>query len=162
MPPALPNIPMIPHTQLGNDDERVAVKGIGALDNPGNHDIPVVGQRDSVYLGEALLPVPNRLVVRIRRGDYVDMGELLPEFWAPGEESSGKRRSRKVTEILIWVCCFCTCLAVRGAHSPEMLPELMAYLSTIVKVSQEFIGLAWVRYDVGFRQQAVATRSQRW
>ena len=153
---------MIPHTQLGNDDERVAVKGIGALDNPGNHDIPVVGQRDSVYLGEALLPVPNRLVVRIRRGDYVDMGELLPEFWAPGEESSGKRRSRKVTEILTWVRCFCTYSAVRGAHSPEMLPELMAYLSTIVRVSQEFIGLAWVRYDVGFRQQAAATRSQRW
>jgi len=52
-------------------------------------------------------------------------------------------------------------LRCEGAHSPEMLPELIAYLSTIVRVSQEFIGLAWVRYDVGFKQQG-ATRSQRW
>jgi len=57
---------VIPHARLGNNDERVAVEGTGAPDNPGNHDIPVVGQRDSVYLGEALLPIPNRLVVWIR------------------------------------------------------------------------------------------------
>ena len=95
MPLSLPNIPVIPHARLGNDDERVAVEGSGAPDNTGSQDIPVVGQRDSVYLGEALLSVPNRLVVRIRRGDYVDMGELLPEFWARGRSRPGRGEAEK-------------------------------------------------------------------
>ena len=86
-------------------------------ENSRNNDNPVVGQRDSVYLGKALLTVPNRLVVWIKRGDQMDMGELLPEFWAPGEDSSGKRHSRRVTDILTRVCYFCTYSAVRGANA---------------------------------------------
>ena len=94
LPPALPNIPVICHTPLDNDDEREAADGTGALDNPGNQEIPVVGQQDSVYLGETLLPVPHRLVVRIRRGDYVDMGELLPEFWFLGRSHPEQKSDR--------------------------------------------------------------------
>ena len=30
----------------------------------------------------------------------MDMGELLPEFWASAEDSSGERHSRRVTDIL--------------------------------------------------------------
>ena len=74
---------------MDNNDERVAAEGTVALDNPGNQEIPVVGQQDSVYLGETLLPVPHRLVVRIRRGDYVcGHGKAVARVLVPGEESS--------------------------------------------------------------------------
>ncbi len=43
-----------------------------------------------------------------------------------------------------------------------MAPELMAYQSTIVRVSQDFVGLAWVRYDAAFRRQAALTGNTRW
>ena len=47
------------------------------------------------------------------------------------------------------------------AH-PETIPELMAYMSMIVRVSQDFAGLAWVRYDPGFRRQAALTGNRSW
>lgn len=60
---------------------------------------------EGVYLGDGIPPVPEKLAAKIRRGEFVEMGELLPEFWSPrgdegesGRESKG-RRSRKVTDI---------------------------------------------------------------
>ena len=36
-----------------------------------------------VYIGEGLPPVPLNLAEKIRRWEYSDMLELLPEFWVP-------------------------------------------------------------------------------
>ena len=121
-----------------------------------------------VYLGEGLPPVPDKLAAKIRRGEFVEMGELLPEFWSPtkGEEESSKetkgRKSRKVTDIFTWIQCFCAYVSVRATQAPHLIPELMAYMATIVRVSQDYAGLAWVRYDVGFRRQAALTKNVRW
>ena len=57
---------------------------------------------EGVYLG--VPPVPDKLAAKIRKGEFVEMGELLPEFWSQrGEESDANRdksrRSRKVTDI---------------------------------------------------------------
>jgi len=38
----------------------------------------------------------------------------------------------------------------------------MAYMITIIRVSQDFTGLAWVRYDAAFRRQAALTGNTRW
>ena len=35
-------------------------------------------------------------------------------------------------------------------------------MSTIVQMSQDFSGLAWVRYDTAFRRQAALTRNDQW
>ena len=57
---------------------------------------------------------------------------------------SWKEAKLKVTDTLTWVRCFCTYSAVGGAHDPIALLELMmAYMSTVVRVSQEFKG--WLR-----------------
>ena len=53
-------------------------------------------------------------------------------------------------------------MATRATHSPTLIPELMAYLATIVRVSQDYSGLAWVRYDAAFRRQAALTGNTRW
>jgi hypothetical protein len=87
------------------------------------------------------------------------MGELLPEFWAGAKESNEEgrkaRHSKKVTEICTWVQCFGTYVAV-------LIPELMAYMATIVRVSQDFAGFGWVRYDAAFRRQAALTGNTIW
>ena len=45
-------------------------------------------------------------------------------------------------------------LVIRVGYScidtPTMLPELMAYMSYIVRVHQDYSRLAWVRYDTAF------------
>ena len=123
---------------------------------------------EGVYLGDGIPPVPEKLATKIRKGDFVEMGELLPEFWSPrgdecdsGRETKG-RRSRKVTDIFTWLQCFGAYVSVRAPPAPHLIPELMAYMATIVRVSQDFSGLAWVRYDAAFRRQAALTANERW
>lgn len=119
------------------------------------------------FIGEGLPPVPQKLAAKIHRWEYVDMGELLPEFLArQREEDEAKdraaRQGRKVTDILTWVQCFSAFVAVMAPVEPQVVPEMMAYLSLIVRASQDFEGLGWVRYDSAFRRQAAATGNKRW
>ena len=118
------------------------------------------------YVGEGVPPVPPKLVTRIHRLDFVEMGELLPEFWVESnrevDPDRRPRRSRKVTDIFTWLQCFGSFTAVLATHNPGMIPELMAYMGTIVRVSQDFAGLAWVRYDEAFRRQAALTGNTKW
>ncbi len=104
------------------------------------------------FIGEGLPPVPQKLAAKIHRWEYVDMGELLPEFLArQREEDEAKdraaRQGRKVTDILTWVQRFSAFVAVMAPVEPQVVPEMMAYLSLIVRASQDFEGLGWVRYD---------------
>ena len=40
------------------------------------------------YVGDGMPPVPAKLAAKIWRWEFVEMGELLPEFWAgPKEEA---------------------------------------------------------------------------
>ena len=160
----------------------------GGGDAPGSHDTPA---RDSVtalmanllpqataglattsqgvYVGEGLPPVPSKVATKIRRGEFVDMGELLPEFWVPPREEEAQakseaksRRARSVQDIYTWIQCFGTYVSVLAPLHPGRVPELMAYQATIVRASQDYAGLAWVHYDSAFRRQAALTGLTRW
>ena len=75
------------------------------------------GQAD-IYVGEGLLPVPAKLGERIARWEFIEMAELLPEFWSPLNPSEASstptivqgrpRRKRTVTDIATWLQCFAT------------------------------------------------------
>ena len=105
---------------------------------------------EGVYIGDGLPPVPTKLAAKIRKGELVEMGELLPEFWSSHREDiEGKhdvkvRRSRKVADIFTWLQCFGSYISVRAQHTPGLAPELMAYMAAIVRVSQDYAELAWV------------------
>ena len=117
-------------------------------------------------MGEGISPVPAKLTERIRRGEYVEMGELLPEFWSGQKDEvlreAKPRRTRKVADISTWLQSFVSYVEVRGAAAPELIPELMAYQVTIVRVSQNFSGLAWVHYDQAYWRQAALTGHFKW
>ncbi len=121
-----------------------------------------------VYVGEGLPPVPQHIAKKILNWKYVDMAELLPEFWADPkcEEDASKRsqprRARQVTEITTWIQCYACYVSVLATKFPEAVPELMAYLVTISRVSQDFAGVAWVRYDAAFRRQAAISGNRKW
>ena len=124
---------------------------------------------EGVYVGDGLPPVPAKLAAKIRKGEFVEMRELLPEFWSSHreEDMEGKqeikiRRSRKVTDIFTWLQCFGSYVSVRTQHTPSLIPELMAYMAAIVRVSQDYAGLAWVRYDAAYRRQAALTGNTHW
>ncbi len=50
---------------------------IGAVTQ--GHPMPTAS--NGIYIGEGLPPVPLKLAERIRRWNFIDMSELLPEFW---------------------------------------------------------------------------------
>ena len=86
-----------------------------------------------VYFG-ALPPVPRKLAERIRAWEFMDIGELLPEFWAPrpdekeGGQASSARHKRPVTELKMWLQCFAIYVAVISGKHPEVVPKLMSYM----------------------------------
>ncbi len=117
--------------------------------------------------------MPQKLAEKIRRWEFIDMSELLPEFWGhvvgakQDEEQTSvahpyPRRRRKVTDISSWIQCFATYVGILSGTSPEAVPELMAYLIHIVRVNQDFGSLAWVNYDLAFRRQAASTGNRQW
>ena len=47
------------------------------------------------YVGEGMPPMPVELVNKIRRWEFVEKGELLPEFWAGPKEAEGEPGKEK-------------------------------------------------------------------
>lgn len=123
----------------------------------------------ATFLGDGLPPIPARLAERICRWEYVDMSDLLPEFWPDqkAEEGTAKRVNRssakkRVQDINVWLQCYAIYVGVMATKSPEMVPELMAYMISIIRASQEYEGLAWATYDAAYRRQAAATGHKQW
>ena len=113
-------------------------------------------------------PVPTKLTAKIKRGEFIEMAELLPEFWSSTREDDHSKqeakswRARSVQDMLTWLQCYSLYMSVIGPQHPSRIPELMAYQANIVRASQDYTGLAWVRYDSAFRRQAALTGLTRW
>ena len=51
---------------------------------------------EGVYVGDGIPPVPQKLAAKIRRGKFIEMGELLPELWTvKGEDGEPENKSSK-------------------------------------------------------------------
>ena len=63
-----------------------------------------------LWIGEALPPLPDKLVARIRRWEFIDMAELRPyveaEIAAEMGNPSQSMKKQPVTDILTWLQCF--------------------------------------------------------
>ena len=111
-----------------------------------------------------LLPVPAKLAEQITRWEFVDMAEIVPVLWPLPKVSEGRgnRPKQQVQDINIWLQCFATFMTVMASKFPEHTPQLLAYMVTILKASQEYEGTAWAAYDVAYRQQAASTGHKQW
>ena len=56
----------------------------------------------------------------------------------------GRCHSRLVTDMFTWLQCFSMYVNIRASHSPAMLPELMAYMSHIIKIMQDWPGFIMI------------------
>ncbi len=134
--------------------------------------LPSATKSSGIYIGEGIPPVPEKLAGKIRRWEFVDMAELLPELWgsspAKSDEVSGSqqpatgRKKRKISDIWMWLQSYALYVGVMAGQHPEAVPELMAYLVNILRASQDFTGLAWLTYDAAFRRQAAITGNRQW
>ena len=115
-----------------------------------------------------LFPIPEAIVKKILRLEYVDMAELKPNAWLLHSEESDnlstlfRKKKEPVTDILVWVQCFSAMVAIVAQQYPAATLHLMAYQSTIVKCAKRYDGLGWVAYDMQYRQMAAQTKSLNW
>ena len=126
-----------------------------------------------MYVGESLPPVPEKLAKKIYAWKFVDMAEMLLEHWwqDSGKEeeavpsnsrASQTRCRRKITDLMTWLQCYALYVGVLAGSSPEAVTELMAYLVTILRASQDYTGEAWATYDAAFCRQAEVTGDKKW
>ena len=92
------------------------------------------------------------------------MHELLPECLADsgdtGKPGARTRAKKRTQELATWLQCFATYVRVLGPTNPMLVPQLMAYLATIIRASQEFE--SWAIYDDAYRRQAAAAGNWQW
>lgn len=121
-------------------------------------------------LGEGL---PPTLVLKIRRGDFVDMAELLRDNMEAERRrakeggsscsSSGLQplpsRRELVPDILSWIQCLGVYACIVANVHPEKVQQLLAYQTMLVHEARRCSGNGWQIYDTMFWQK-VANDSQ--
>ena len=79
-------------------------------------------------LGESLPSVPAKLVARVRKGEYVDMADLLRDNievdrrrTAQGGDTqpASKLQRREIPDVLSWAQCFCSYIGIVIEGSPK-------------------------------------------
>jgi len=119
---------------------------------------PVVTQ--PFVLSEALPVVPAKLAQRIRKGEYVEMAELLKDNveaerrrLAAGESGTARVSRREVPDFDSCLQCFSSYAAIMATQYPHKVHELWAYQALMIAEHRKCGGRGWMLYDAAFRQQ---------
>ncbi len=119
---------------------------------------PVVMQ--PFVLSEALPVVPAKLAHHIRKGEYVEMAELLKDNveaerrrLAAGESGTARVSRREVPDFESWLQCFSSYAAIVATQYPHKARELWAYQALMIAEHRKCGGRGWLLYDAAFRQQ---------
>ena len=113
--------------------------------------------------------LPPKLIKRIMDLEYIDMRELLPDFWGTTEENTPccshnrcNSRKRPITDILMWLECYSSLVSVLATQHPQYMGHFMAYQRTIIRAHRSFVGEGWITYDSSYRRKAANTKSLEW
>ena len=165
-----PTSAVLPVGDAGVNSGAVMANLLGDLVRPPPFRAPK--ERESIkppgiYVGDGLPPVPAKLAAKILQWEFVEMQELLPEFWAEGAGSSKGTASRgkgkkRVADVMVWLQCYAQYVGILLSQFPEAVPEVMAYQVGVLRAYLEFEEGAWAAYDIAFRRQAAATGLRKW
>ena len=132
--------------------------------------LPVISSIGSVHQAPFPQDIPPKVVKKILNLEYVEMAELLPEYWGADEpeshccnnQTSKALRRSPVTDILVWLDCYAFLVSVLCSAHPHKFPHFMAYQRTIIRTHRMFLGDRWVIYDACYRQAAANKKSLDW
>ena len=146
------------------------------LESPAILSPPVVPTQPSlgVSLSPATAPYPQKLVDKIRLGQYVEMRDLLTDNVSlldqldtlggphvpPGLPGTFKPRLREVTALPTWTYCFLAYVALQT--DDQKVKDQLAYARLIIREAQRHTGSGWLDYDRVFRQQAALDPALKW
>ena len=87
-----------------------------------------------------------------RRGNLQDASAI--------DLSQSKRARREIPDLLSWVQCFGTYLAVSATKHPDRLRHLLAYQTLVVHEARRCRGRGWLAYDTMFASKSLAMSKQ--
>ena len=125
-------------------------------------------------LSPATAPFPQRLVDKVRSGQFVEMRDLLVDnisllqqldtfggqYSGPTLPGTLRPRLREVASLPSWMYCFMAYVAMR-ATDPGVR-DMLAYARLVIREAQRHGGSGWLDYDRVFRQQAALDPSLKW
>ena len=127
-------------------------------------------KQSRIWIEDGLPAIPKRLHDRMINWEFVDLVELNPAgvleslhpepdpqhyIILPGLEVA-RARKKPIEEIGRWIQCFAIYMAVMARKYPEAIPEMLAYMLSIVRAQQEYEEPAWSQYDEAFREKAAS------
>ena len=124
----------------------------------------LAGAGYGILLGEVLPPVPTKLANKTKKGDSVEMQDMLPDMWLIPDQSEQTSHGGccRTMDIRVWAQCFATYIWVIAEDEPHRMPGLLDYMKNIIQASQDFMGSAWLTYDDTFRRQVAVSGNKHW
>ena len=130
-----------------------------------------------------LPPIPQKILQRIAKREYIDFADLLSDNLYPHpslatqnqyklelnpEDPSAlaivpsHQRKRRVDGLHSWLEAWNVYLQTVLYYFPLLAPDLLAYQDQICKFSRKFRASAWIMYDTAFRYMAASNPSLPW
>ena len=123
-------------------------------------------------------PIPVKLLMQILAYKFTEMADLLPDnlrnptseipsFLIEGcsivpTTNMPSQKKSDVHDILTWVECFNSYIAVITLLRSERARDLLAYMALVIRIAKQFPGQCWYNYDRAFRLQAAASNLINW
>ena len=128
-----------------------------------------------VLVAPGLPSVPQKVIDKIKRGEYIDFNELPParglskslpphlEGQLVIVQADDLAVSRKlIPNFETWSQCFAIYAAVRIASDPSKAGDLMAYSHSVASMAKKFPWPSWILYDQAFREEAAYLPARLW
>ena len=134
----------------------------------GEEDIDEKKEQEDVGFvpGAGLPAIPGSLVKRIRNGQLVELGELLPKFIGEAflAKQGGKslRKPPIVDKLVDWFLSFSGMAAVLIDSNKGSAAQLISYQASIIRLYRDYPGKAWLAYGGAFRQKMAALKRGNW
>lgn len=146
-------------------------------------DISLVGgsgKSTSSVIAEGMPPIPQKLLDKIRRWDYIDLALLLNDPYHKVEElpiqqqgqvilfqsvEQAQKRKKQIEDISSWVQAFSVYVAALSSAETTTREEgvgLVAHLHLINQLARELGGSQWLKYDADYREWAAAKGVRTW
>ena len=144
----------------------------------GQPQTPSATMGERVFIGNGLPALPKKLLTKIRNWEYVELADLLPAPHSAGDPYGNgppaarfplfpgcevvRHKRRQITSISQWTQALTIYTAALVSVHPSATLELLAYMLTIIRASQQYDGLCWRSYDTNYRIAAAASGNRSW
>ena len=160
----------------GTVSSETAAAVSGATELPtGSAKKPKKSPCEPFALAGSLPMIPENLVEKILKGQYVDLSDLLQDNILLAKKSTGtsgssatesgltqRYKKREFTKdearMLSWIQCFTVYTAIVCSQDPGRLNDLLGYMVIMSNEGRRFKYQGWLTYDEMFRQSVVKSK----